>query len=105
LFITPPPLPSGGRDTSPSARERLRRAHDDLHPSSAWRGAIVVAIKAVDETSPARIRALFWLHDALTALLPDDRRTDSLEQRILRRAAGVIEDELVAHHVNELRIA
>jgi hypothetical protein len=66
---------------------------------------VLTAIRAVDDTSPARIRALYWLHDALTALLPEDPSGDSVEQRVLRKAAGAIEDELVADHVSTLRIA
>jgi hypothetical protein len=105
LFITPPPLSSSRGDGRPTPRERLRRASEDLHPASRWRGAVATAIDAVDDPSPARIRALFWLHDALTARLPDDARTDSLEQRVLRRAAEAIEDEIVADHASAMRIA
>jgi hypothetical protein len=63
-------------------------------------------MRAVDDTSPARIRALFWMHDALTARLPQDLKDDSLEQRALRRAAEAVADELVADHADALlRIA
>jgi hypothetical protein len=105
LFTTPPPLLPPGRDPDTSPRERLCRAHADLHPASRWRGALLTALRAVDDTSPARIRALFWLHDTLTMLLPDESRADSLEQRVLRRASVAIEDEIVADHVSALRIA
>ena len=105
MFVTPPPLLPPGRDPTPSPRERLRRAHDDLHPASTWRGAVLAALRAVDDSSPARIRALFWLHDTLTMLLPEESHADSLEQRVLRRASVAIEDEIVADHINALRIA
>ena len=105
MFVTPPPLLPPGRDPTPSPRERLRRAHDDLHPASTWRGAVLAALRAVDDSSPARIRALFWLHDALTMLLPRDPGADGIEQRVLRRASAAIEDEIVADHVSALRIA
>jgi hypothetical protein len=65
----------------------------------------MTALRAVDDTGPARIRALFWLHDVLSMLLPAESRADSLEQRVLRRASVAIEDEIVAHHVSALRIA
>jgi hypothetical protein len=102
---TPPPLLPAGRDPAPTPRERLRRAHDDLHPGSTWRGAVLTALQAVDDPSPVRIRALFWLHDALTMLLPIEPGADSLEERVLRRASAAIEDEIVADHVSSLRIA
>jgi hypothetical protein len=105
LFITPSPLPGSGGDGRPTPRERLRRASEDLHPASQWSGAVLTAVDALDDPSPARIRALFWLHDALAARLPDDPRGDSLEQRVLRRAVDAIEDELVADHASGLRIA
>ena len=105
MFITPAPFSSVERDRGPSARERLRRAVDDLHPASEWREAVLTALQAVDEPSPARIQAMYWSHDALSALLPRDPADDTLEQRVLRRAAGVLEDELVAHHASALRIA
>jgi hypothetical protein len=104
LFITPQRLPDHGRGPW-GPGERLRRAGDDLHPTSTWRGVVLTAVRAVEDTSPARIRALYWLHDALTARLPEDPSADSVEQRVLRRAAGAIEDELVADHVSALRIA
>jgi hypothetical protein len=105
LFTTPPPLLPPGTEPDRSPRERLCRAHADLHPASTWRGALLTALRAVDDTSPARIRTLFWLHDVLTMLLPDESRADSLEQRVLRRASVAIEDEIVADHVSALRIA
>ena len=84
---------------TPDPRERLRGAYRDLHPASTWRGAILTALRAVDDPeSRARIRALFWLHDALTMLLPLEPGADSLEQRVLRTASRAIEDELVADH-------
>jgi len=86
-------------------RERLRRAHADLHPASTWRGAVLSALRAVDDTGPTRIRALFWLHDTLSMVLPADPSDDSLEHRVLRRAATAIEDEIVADHVSGLLIA
>lgn len=105
MLTTPPsPLPPG-RDPGPSPRERLCRAHEDLHPTSEWRGALLTAVRAVDDGSPRRIRALFWLHDALTTLLPADPADDSIEHRVLRRAATAIEDEIVADHISALRIA
>ena len=104
MFTTPPLLPPG-RDPAPTPRERLRRAHDDLHPASTWRGAVLAALRAVDDHGPARIRALFWLHDALTMLLPPEPGADSIEERVLRRASAAIEDEIVADHVSALRIA
>jgi hypothetical protein len=105
VFITPPPLSAGRRDRGPSARERLRRASEDLHPSSEWRGAVLAAIRAVDDAGPGRIRALYWLHDALSARLPGDPARDTLEQRVLRRAVEAIEEEVVADHASTLRIA
>jgi hypothetical protein len=66
---------------------------------------VLTALGAVDDPSPARIRALFWLHDALTMLLPIEPGADSLEERVLRRASTAIEDEIVADHVSSLRIA
>jgi hypothetical protein len=66
---------------------------------------VLAALRAVDDSSPARIRALFWLHDALTMRLPAGLSDDSLEHRVLRRAATAIEDEIVADHVSALRIA
>jgi hypothetical protein len=105
VFITPPPFPSAERGRGPSARERLRRACDDLHPSSEWRGAVLTAVEAVEDASPGRIRALYWLHDALSTRLPPKPATDTLEQRVLRRAVEAIEDEVVADHASALRIA
>jgi hypothetical protein len=105
LIITPPSFSPVERDRGPSARQRLRRAVDDLHPSSEWRGAVLTAVRAVDDASPARIQALYWLHDALSALLPHDPAADTLEQRVLRRAAEAIEYEVVADHASTLRTA
>ncbi len=70
-----------------------------------WRGAVLTAVRAVDDTSPSRIRVLFWLHDTLGMLLPDEPGADSLEHRVLRRASTAIEDEIVDDHVSTLRIA
>jgi hypothetical protein len=106
VFITPPALSPVQRDRGPSARECLRRALDDLHPSSEWRGAVQTAIEAVDDdASPARIRALYWLHDAMSLRLPRKAAADTLEQRVLRRAVEAIEEEVVAGHASALRIA
>jgi hypothetical protein len=105
MFRSPPPLLPPGRAPTPDPRERLRGAYRDLHPASAWRGAMLTALRAVDDRGPSRTRALFWLHDALTMLLPLEPGADSLEQRVLRTAARAIEDELVADHASALRIA
>jgi hypothetical protein len=94
-----------GTTHGPGARERLVRAHDELPATSAWRGALATAVRAVDEPGADRVRTLFWLHDALGGLLPADARQDTLEQRSLRRAATAIEDELVAEHASALLAA
>ena len=81
-------------DLDPTPRARLRKAREDLHPGSPWREMLTTALEAVDEPGHARHRALCWLHHALTVRLPENPSRDSLEQRVLRRAADAIEDEL-----------
>jgi hypothetical protein len=105
VFITPPALSSVPRHGGPSARERLRRALDDLHPSSQWRGAVQAALRAVDDTGPERSRALHWLRDALSMRLPRRSAADTLEQRVLRRAVEAIEEEIAAGDAGTRRIA
>jgi hypothetical protein len=89
-----PSHPSRHHHHDPTPRERLRAARADLHPSSPWRELLTTALQAVDEPGQARRRALCWLHHALTVGLPQNPSRDSLEQRVLRRAADAIEDEL-----------
>jgi hypothetical protein len=79
-------------DTTP--RARLRKAREDLHPDSPWREMLTTALEAIDEPGHARQRALCWLHHALTVRLPENPSRDGVEQRVLRRAADAIEDEL-----------
>ena len=91
----PPKLPRRAHeDHHPTPRARLRKAREDLHADSPWREMLTTALEAVDEPGQARHRALRWLHHALTVRLPENPTRDSLEQRVLRRAADAIEDEL-----------
>jgi hypothetical protein len=60
---------------------------------------LTTALEAIDDPGQARHRALCWLHHALTVRLPENPSRDSLEQRVLRRAADAIEDELDADDV------
>ena len=105
-----PPMPPHAQSRMPhepdrSPRERLRRAREELHPGSPWRELVTTAMEAIDEPSRARTRALWWLHHALTASLPEEPRRDSLEQRVLRGAAAAIEDELEADEELSLHAA
>jgi len=102
---TPPGAPRRVPDDRNTPRERLRSAREELHQSSTWRELLTTALEAMDEPSRARTRALWWLHHALTASLPDEPRRDSLEQRVLRGAAAAIEDELDADEELSLRVA
>ena len=105
MLPTPPGAPRRVSDDRNTPRERLRSAREELHPSSTWRELLTTALEAMDEPSRARTRALWWLHHALTASLPDEPRRDSLEQRVLRGAAAAIEDELDADEELSLRVA
>ena len=102
---TPPEAPRRVPDDRNTPRERLRRAREELHPGSPWRELLSTALEAIDEPSRARTRALWWLHHALTASLPEEAPRDSIEQRVLRRAAAAIEDELEADEELSLRAA
>jgi hypothetical protein len=102
----PPDAPGHVPDDQPaSPRERLRRAREILHQGSDWREVLTTALEAMDESSQARSRALWWLHHALTAQLPTEPRRDSFQQRVLRGAAQAIEDELEAEEELSLRVA
>jgi len=91
---TPPHAPGRAPHEGRDPRERLRRALADLHPASPWTGVLTTALEVLDEPGPQRARALSWLHHALRSRLPEEPRRDTLEQRVLRRAAHALEDEL-----------
>jgi hypothetical protein len=105
-----PPTPSDEprrvpEDRHRSPRERLRRAREDLHHGSYWREVLTTALEAIDEPGQARTRALWWLHHAITHPLPIEPHRDSLEQRVLRRAAAAIEEELESDEELSLHVA
>jgi hypothetical protein len=90
---TPPQTPDRAHHSDDTPRDRVRRALEDLNPRSPWCGVIATTLQALDEAGPSRHHALSWLHHAIIVRLPSDARRDSLEQRVLRRAAQAIEEE------------
>ena len=102
---TPPEAPRWAPHEAPGPREKMRRACEDLHSGSPWRGVLTTALQAMDETGPARSRALCWLHHAITARLPAEPRRDGIEHRVLRRASDAIEEELESDETSSRRAA
>jgi hypothetical protein len=95
--------------TTPDVRRELRIARSTLSDGSPGRDVLTCALAAVEdphaEVGGAAYLALSWLHEAICALLPADPRRDGLDERILRRAAATLDEELVARRLGWLTAA
>jgi hypothetical protein len=95
--------------TAPVVRQELRIAHSTLSDGSPWRDVLTCALRALDDpdggVGESGYLALSWLHEAMAELLPADPRRDGLDERILRRATAVLDEELVARRLGSLTAA